>query len=120
MNYTANAILLVRKHLNTICTHGSLLEQGLALFLLARSLMSEINNIDSNKTEIIRLFSRAKNIFDKIEAFHLVKDVVFLEAVLYDRLGLEKERNRQAMVFKQLDEQYPLQTSNGILLFIGI
>lgn len=122
MNFTGNALALVRKHLNTIYTHGSLFEQGLTLFLLARCLLAESTSFDSKaqKSDIFPLLSQAKRIFDRIEAFHLVKDVLFLEALLYDRLGYEKERNKQAMLFKQFDEQYPLVVSNNILLFIGM
>ena len=125
MNHTENALKLVRKHLNTIHTHGTLFEQGMAVFLLARCLLAQLTASKSDeskahKAEIFALLGRAKKTFERIEAFHLVKDVVFLETIFYDRLGYEKERNRQAMVFKQLDEQYPLVVSNSMLLFIGI
>ena len=127
MNYTANALDLVRKHLNIIYTHGSLFEQGMATYLLARCLLaetgmkkSEPSEFKSKKTEIFPLLTRAKKIFNQIEAFHQVKDVVFLEAFLYHHLGYEKERNTRAMLFKQLDELYPLKTSNNIHIFIGL
>ena len=126
MNFTANALDLVRKHLNIIYTHGSLFEQGMATYLLARCLLAKVGmkkddsaECKSKKTEIFPLLSRAKKIFNQIEAFHQVKDCVFLEALLYHHLGFEKERNTQAMIFKQLDELYPLKTSNNIHIFIG-
>lgn len=127
MNFTANALDLVRKHINIIYTHGSLFEQGMALFLLARCLLAENGTkkgdpveFKGKKAEIFPLLSRAKRIFNQIEAFHHVKDVVFLEALLYNHLGYEKERNTRAMLFKQLDELYPLRTSNNIQIFIGL
>jgi hypothetical protein len=64
--------------------------------------------------------SRAKKLFHQIEAYHHVKDVLFLEALLYHHLGYEKDRNTRALLFKQLDEQYPLKTSNHILIFVGL
>ncbi|XP_057377041.1 anaphase-promoting complex subunit 5-like [Daphnia carinata] len=127
MNYTANALDLVRKHINIIYTHGSLFEQGMSIFLLARCLLAETGTklcdsmeFKSKKTEIFPLLTRAKKIFNQIEAFHHAKDVVFLEALLYHHLGYEKERNTRAMLFKQLDELYPLKTSNNIHIFIGL
>ncbi|KAK4001984.1 anaphase-promoting complex subunit 5 isoform X1 [Daphnia magna] len=127
MNFTANALDLVRKHINIIYTHGSLFEQGMAIFLLARCLLAETGTktcdsmeFKSKKAEIFPLLTRAKRIFNQIEAFHHVKDVIFLEALLYNHLGYEKERNTRAMVFKQLDELYPLRTSNSIQIFIGL
>jgi anaphase-promoting complex subunit 5 len=119
MNFTANALDLVRKHLNIIYTHGSLFEQGAATYLLARCLLAE-SGTKSKKAEIFPLLTRAKRIFNQIEAFHYVKDVVFMEALLYNHLGYEKERNTRAMLFKQLDELYPLKTSNNIQIFIGL
>lgn len=129
MKYTANALELVRKHLNVIYTHGSLFEQGMATYLLARCLLAETGmgtkkedatEFKSKKTEIFPLLSRAKRIFNQVEAFHHVKEVVFLEALLYHHLGYEKERNTRSMLFKQLDELYPLKTSNNIQIFIGL
>lgn len=128
MNLKQNAVELVKKHLNHIYTHGSLFEQGLSTLLLARCLLAagtghtvaSDNKIALEKAEILPRLSRAKKLFHQIEAYHHVKDVLFLEALLYHHLGYEKDRNTRAMLFKQLDEQYPLKTSNHILIFVGL
>lgn len=129
MKFTTNALNLVNQHFNVIYTHGSLFEQGMATFLLARCLLAETGfgtkkeeagEFKSKKAEIFPLLTQAKRIFNQIEAFHHVKEVVFLEALLYHHLGYEKERNTRSMLFKQLDELYPLKTSNNIHIFIGL
>lgn len=128
MNLKQNAVELVQKHLNHIYTHGSLFEQGLSTLLLARCLLAtstgQMVSNDSRtvfeNAEILPRLSRAKKLFHQIEAYHHVKDVLFLEALLYHHLGYEKDRNTRALLFKQLDEQYPLKTSNHILIFVGL
>ena len=124
MNLTKNALEVVQKNINTIYTHGSMFEQGLATYLKARCLLAVAKtNPMENKTQkadILPILDRSKKIFEEIEAFYHVKDVVFLKALLYHNLGYEKERNTQAMYFRQLDEQYPVKTLNDILVFISL
>lgn len=126
MNFTSAAMNLVRKFQNTIYTHGSLFDQAAVTYLLARCLLAEAGTKQSDSTdfkaktgEILPILSRAKKMFTDIEAFHYVKDVVFVEALLYHRLGYEKERNTRAMRFKQLDEQYPSKSTSNVLIYIG-
>lgn len=128
MNLTSTAINLVKKYQVAIYTHGSLFDQAMITYLLARCLIaeagSEMKQLDTAefkaKTgEIFPLLSKAKKLFTDIEAFHHVKDVVFIEALLYHRLGYIKERNTRAMHFRQLDEQYPSK-SPIVLIYIGL
>ena len=117
---------LIEKHINTVYTHGSMFEQGLATFLKARCLLAETcmskddAEVKTKKADILAILNVAKKMFKKVEAYYYVKDIVFLKAVIYHNLGYEKERNTQAMFFRQLDEQYPIKTFNNILIFIGL
>jgi len=124
MNLTINALELVQKYSSTIYTHGSLYEQGLATLLKARCLLAGTktsqDDREAQKADIITLLNRSKKIFEDVEAFYHVKDIVFLKALLHHSLGYEKERNTQAMHFRQLDEQYPVKTLNDILVFISL
>lgn len=129
MNMATNGLQLVNEHLNTIYTNGSLFEQGLATFLKARCLLAEAtadvkglqsqNRVaDTNKVFI--LLNQAKKIFNQIEAFYYVKDVLYLEAALCHESKNEKERNTKSMLFRQLDEQYPVKSFLSCFVFIGL
>lgn len=124
MGLITNALELVQKYMSTIHTHGSLYQQGLVTLLKARCLLAGTKTTkddrETQKDDILSLLNRSKKIFEDVEAFYLVKDIVFLKALLFHSLGCEKERNTQAMHFRQLDEQYPVKTSNDILIFIGL
>ena len=125
MNLSSKALELVNKHMNTIYTHGSLVEQGLASFLKARCLMAETRlskqSEKARKTDIVPLLGRAKKIFTKVEAFYHLKDVVYFETLLYHHLGYEKERNTRAMNFRQLDDQYPAKSMfSSVMIFVSL
>lgn len=129
MKFTSTALTLVQTNQITIYTHGSLFDQAMVTYLLARCLFAEaetaIKLTDSKEFkartgEIFQLLSRAKKMFMDIEAFHHVKAVVLIEAHLYHRLGYVKERNTRAMRFRQLDEQYPSKSSGNVLIYIGL
>ena len=133
MNLSSNALQLVNKHINTVYTHGSLMEQGLASLLKAQCLLAEAktsqldveaNSEEANKrSQLLPLLGQAEKMFNKIEAFYHVKDVVYLETLLYHHLGYEKERNTQALKFRQLEEQYPAKSSsqtNGMMIFMSL
>jgi len=122
MNLVQNALDLIEKNLDIIYTHGSLLERASASFLKARCLLAQSSGSGQQPDrQVLPLLTRAGDMFQRIEAFYHLKDVVFFEALLHHRLGSVKERNTRAMHFRQLEEQYPAKcTPHSIMIFISL
>lgn len=57
--------------------------------------------------------NEAKNYFAKVDCKERIRDVVYFQARLYHTLGRTQERNRCAMLFRQLHQELP---SHGVPL----
>ena len=55
----------------------------------------------------IENLNEAKNYFAKVDCKEQIRDVVYFQARLYHTLGKTQERNRCAMLFRQLHQDLP-------------
>ncbi|ERE76860.1 anaphase-promoting complex subunit 5-like isoform 2 [Cricetulus griseus] len=84
-------------------------------FHLADSLVTGItalNGIEALEAAIENL-NEAKNYFAKVDCRERIRDVAYFQARLYHALGKTQERNRCAMIFRQLHQELP---SHGVPL----
>ena len=52
----------------------------------------------------------------KLEAHKQTKDAIYYQARLYNELGAVPERNKCALEFRLLDEQYPTWNKSSVLI----
>lgn len=101
-----------------ILADGAVLDKGRAMFLVAKCQVASAASYDPPKKAealeaAIENLSEAKNYFAKVDCKEQIRDVVYFQARLYHTLGKTQERNRCAMLFRQLHQELP---SHGVPL----
>ncbi|XP_012256347.2 anaphase-promoting complex subunit 5 isoform X2 [Athalia rosae] len=112
MDMPSRAMNLVDDAIIPILSHGGCFDRGRAFVLYAKCLVaSSVSDAADvrNKTlhSAINVLCKAKDHFNKIEAFSRVKSTLYLMGMLYNELDLKAERNRCAFEYRQLDVQFP-------------
>ncbi|PNF24685.1 hypothetical protein B7P43_G17552 [Cryptotermes secundus] len=112
MGLPSQALKLIDQSLLLILSHGGSYDQGRALLLFAKCKVAAVTGQPDEVrkkalTEAIHILNKVKISFEKTESYSRVKDVLYLEALLYNEIGCVSERKRCALEFRQLDEQYP-------------
>ncbi|KAJ4439043.1 hypothetical protein ANN_14999 [Periplaneta americana] len=120
MGLPSQALKLINQSLNIILSHGGNYDQGRALLLYAKcKVAAAVGQATDMRKEIlceaIDMLNKAKMSFEKIESNCRVKDVLYLQGLLCNELGDVAERNRCALEFRQLDEQYPTKIPTMLL-----
>lgn len=112
MGMPNQAMKLVDDAIIQVLSHGGCFDQGRAFVLYAKCLVacSESSVPEGRKIALenaVKSLCKAKNHFNKIEAFSRVKNTLFLQSMLYHQLDSKAERNRCSFEYAQLDVQYP-------------
>ncbi|XP_038046121.1 anaphase-promoting complex subunit 5-like [Patiria miniata] len=107
-----HALSLVDRIMPQVLANGSLYEQCCVKFLYAKCKVACSGQLDSDGRKavllsVVQLLQETADGFHKMEAEYRVKDVIYLQAHLYDKLGYTSERNKCALQFRHLDHQYP-------------
>uniref|UniRef100_A0A667GY81 Anaphase-promoting complex subunit 5 n=1 Tax=Lynx canadensis TaxID=61383 RepID=A0A667GY81_LYNCA len=112
------ALSLLHMAIEPILADGAVLDKGRAMFLVAKCQVASAAAYDPpKKTEALEAaienLNEAKNYFAKVDCKEQIRDVVYFQARLYHTLGKTQERNRCAMLFRQLHQELP---SHGVPL----
>ncbi|ELK14324.1 Anaphase-promoting complex subunit 5 [Pteropus alecto] len=112
------ALSLLHMAIEPILADGAVLDKGRAMFLVAKCQVASAASYDPlKKTEAVEAaienLNEAKNYFAKVDCKERIRDVVYFQARLYHTLGRTQERNRCAMLFRQLHQELP---SHGVPL----
>ncbi|XP_059533033.1 anaphase-promoting complex subunit 5 isoform X2 [Myotis daubentonii] len=112
------ALSLLHMAIEPILADGAVLDKGRAMFLVAKCQVASAASYDPpNKAEALEAaienLNEAKNYFAKVDCKERIRDVVYFQARLYHTLGKTQERNRCAMLFRQLHQELP---SHGVPL----
>ncbi|XP_066227053.1 anaphase-promoting complex subunit 5 isoform X2 [Saccopteryx leptura] len=112
------ALSLLHMAIEPILADGAVLDKGRAMFLVAKCQVASAASYDpERKAEALEAavenLSEAKNYFAKVDCKERIRDVVYFQARLYHTLGRTQERNRCAMLFRQLHQELP---SHGVPL----
>ncbi|XP_006894717.1 PREDICTED: anaphase-promoting complex subunit 5 isoform X2 [Elephantulus edwardii] len=112
------ALSLLHMAIEPILADGAVLDKGRALFLVAKCQVASAASYDPPKKAealeaAIENLHEAKSYFAKVDCKEQIRDVVYFQARLYHALGKTPERNRCAMLFRQLHQELP---SRGVPL----
>ncbi|XP_045152651.1 anaphase-promoting complex subunit 5 [Echinops telfairi] len=112
------ALSLLHMAIEPILADGAVLDKGRAMFLVAKCQVASAASYDpSKKAEALEAaienLTEAKSYFTKVDCKEQIRDVVYYQARLYQALGKTQERNRCAMLFRQLHQELP---SHGVPL----
>lgn len=118
----AQALRLLDEWLLVVLAHGGAYDRGRALLLLAKCRVAAATAAPSSHderytvvTEAISTLERAKGLFKQVEAISRVKDVLYLQALLYNEVDCVVGRKKCALEFRALDEQYPTKIATTLL-----
>lgn len=106
------ALSLLHMAIEPILADGAVLDKGRAMFLVAKCQVASAASYEPLKKvealeAAIENLSEAKNYFAKVDCKEQIRDVVYFQARLYHTLGKTQERNRCAMLFRQLHQELP-------------
>lgn len=112
MQLPKQALALLTQNMLPILSHGSVFDQGRLLCCYAKCKIAlEIKKGGEQKKSAllssINLLNTVLELFQSVQAFLRVKDVLYFQARLYHELGNSVERNKCSRQFKLLDSQYP-------------
>ncbi|KAK3923376.1 Anaphase-promoting complex subunit 5 [Frankliniella fusca] len=118
----AQALSLLDEWLLVMLAHGGAYERGRALLLLAKCRIAAATAALCSQedrfrvvTEAISTLERAKSLFNKVEAISRVKDVLYLQALLFNEVDNVVGRKKCALEFRALDEQHPTKIATTLL-----
>ncbi|XP_074153972.1 anaphase-promoting complex subunit 5 isoform X1 [Sminthopsis crassicaudata] len=106
------ALNILHMAIEPILADGAVLDKGRAMFLVAKCQVASAASYDPQKkvealeSAILNL-NEAKSYFAKVDCKEQIRDVLYFQARLYHMLGKAQERNRCAMLFRQLHQELP-------------
>uniref|UniRef100_T1IR26 Anaphase-promoting complex subunit 5 n=1 Tax=Strigamia maritima TaxID=126957 RepID=T1IR26_STRMM len=111
LGISSQALTLLNQVMVSVLTNGSVLDRARANFLYAKCIMAQASKQEKEIRQnawfaAIGIISNAIDDFNKIEAYDRVRDAMHIQARVYNELGFIAERNKCALNFRQLNEQY--------------
>lgn len=121
MHMPQHALKSLNICLPQILANGYAYDRGSALLLYAKCLVATSKQLSpENRSVIIRdstkMLEKVKRNFQQVKAFHKVKDVLYLQAILYNEIDSNDERNRCAKEYRMLNEEYPSISTRSVLV----
>ncbi|XP_005989065.1 anaphase-promoting complex subunit 5 isoform X2 [Latimeria chalumnae] len=111
------ALSILHVAIEPVLAHGSIMDKGCAMLLLAKCQVAAANYSPQQKTEALELviqnLNEAKMYFAKLECKERIRDILYFQARVFHSLGNTQERNKCAMIFRQLHQELP---SRGVPL----
>ncbi|XP_028680104.1 anaphase-promoting complex subunit 5 [Erpetoichthys calabaricus] len=112
------ALNILHMAIEPILAHGAVMDKGRALLLVAKCQVVTSASVPADQRHqalvvAIQNLEEARSYFDKVDCRDRVRDIFYLQARLYHSLGKTLERNKCAMLFRQLNEELP---SHGVPL----
>ncbi|XP_025055087.1 anaphase-promoting complex subunit 5 isoform X4 [Alligator sinensis] len=106
------ALNILHMAIEPILAHGAVLDKGCAMFLVAKCQVASATSYTPQKkaealeSAILNL-NEAKVYFVKVDCREQLRDVLYFQARLFHTLGRMQERNKCAMLFRQLHQELP-------------
>ncbi|XP_077987048.1 anaphase-promoting complex subunit 5-like [Glandiceps talaboti] len=112
LNLPHQALSLVEKSMTRVLAHGTQYDKCCVQLLLAKCQLAcnPPNQPNSRKDALmsaVRILNEVCDGLQKTEAHCKLKEVFYLQARIYNELGYQAERNKCALQFRQLDQQFP-------------
>eukprot|EP00057_Strongylocentrotus_purpuratus_P021042 XP_011675516.1 PREDICTED: anaphase-promoting complex subunit 5 isoform X2 [Strongylocentrotus purpuratus] len=115
MSMPNHALVLLNSILPTILTSGSLYDRWCVQFLLARCqchIACDGNQEPTQRKTLllsaVQLLNQVSEGFKTLGVEYKIKDIAYLQAHIYNELGYTAERNKSALLFRDLDQQYSI------------
>ncbi|NXX32843.1 APC5 protein, partial [Nicator chloris] len=106
------ALNILHMAIEPVLAHGAVLDKGCAMFLVAKCQVASAasytpqKKIEALESAILNL-NEAKTYFAKVDCKEQLRDVLYFQARLFHTLGKTQERNKCAMLFRQLHQELP-------------
>ncbi|KAM6339732.1 anaphase-promoting complex subunit 5 isoform 3-T3 [Alca torda] len=106
------ALNILQTAIEPVLAHGAVLDKGCAMFLVAKCQVASAasyapqKKIEALESAISNL-NEAKTYFAKVDCKEQLRDVLYFQARLFHTLGKTQERNKCAMLFRQLHQELP-------------
>ncbi|XP_042708420.1 anaphase-promoting complex subunit 5 isoform X2 [Chrysemys picta bellii] len=106
------ALNILHTAIEPILAHGAVLDKGCAMFLVAKCQVASAASYSPPKkaealeSAILNL-NEAKTYFAKVDCKEQLRDVLYFQARLFHTLGKIQERNKCAMLFRQVHQELP-------------
>lgn len=118
-----HALQLLNTCLLQILSNGYVYDRARALLLYSKCLVANCENKSENErknifVECSKMLEIVKGNFKKVQAFHRIKDVLYLQARLYDELDSISERNKCAVEYNILDEEHSSKCNYSLLTYL--
>nr|XP_025035769.1 anaphase-promoting complex subunit 5 [Pelodiscus sinensis] len=106
------ALNILHTAIEPILAHGAVLDKGCAMFLVAKcQVASAASYTPQKKAEALESailnLNEAKTYFAKVECKEQLRDILYFQARLFHTLGKTQERNKCAMLFRQMHQELP-------------
>ncbi|GJQ67666.1 putative anaphase-promoting complex [Trypoxylus dichotomus] len=107
----------------TVLAHGGFYDRGRALLLYAKCIVaySKIKSEEERRKDLFdaaNMLNKSREYFQKIEAFSRVKNVLLLQAQLFNEVNAVSERNKCTMEYRIMDEEHPTSNSYKLITFL--
>ncbi|KAK9729719.1 Anaphase-promoting complex subunit 5 [Popillia japonica] len=112
MGMPTQALSVLDRCLVQILANGGFYDRGRALLLHAKCLVaySKIKSEEERKKDLFdatTILSKARDYFQQVEAFSKVKNVLLLQAQIYNEVNAISDRNKCTMEYRIMDEEHP-------------
>ncbi|XP_029426766.1 anaphase-promoting complex subunit 5 isoform X2 [Rhinatrema bivittatum] len=112
------ALNILHMAIEPILAHGSVLDKGRAMFLVAKcQVASAASYTPQKKAEALESailnLNESRSYFGKVDCKGQIRDILYFQARLFNSLGKTQERNQCAMLFRRLQQELP---SHGVSL----
>lgn len=120
MGMPSQSLKILDKNLVQILSHGGRYDIARAMLLYVKCIVADAgNNTQADRCAVLleatELLKKVKDDFHKVEARARVKDVLYLQAQLYNEIEHIEDRNDCALEYKQYHSNYPSKTSKTLL-----
>ncbi|XP_035723802.1 anaphase-promoting complex subunit 5-like [Vespa mandarinia] len=117
MGLPSLAMNLVDEAITHTLAHGGCYEQGRALILYAKCLVGTATSTSTKLRKemilnAIKALSKARDHFNKVEAFGKIRNVLSLQSIMYNEIDMKFERNQCSFELRQFEEQFPTKLDN--------
>lgn len=120
MEMPQQALKVIKCHLDSILANGGIYDKAKTIFLFVQILVAATETMESKLKRLedtADLISKAIEYFTKLECYNKVKSIYYYLAKLYNDLNMHDERNKYALKFRLLAEQYTNNCNDNFNIF---
>ena len=120
MNMPQEALKAIKLNLENILSNGGIYDKAKAIFLFVQCLIASLPDKESKLEKLQESSDQVElaiSYFTKLECYTKVKNIYSYLAKFYNQHGLIEERNRYALKFRLLAEEFTNNTNDNLNIF---